>query len=280
MPYRRPNPYAESYRSTVSRRYRRVPSRNPRRRLPVRRPLALSGMTRTRRAFGYPVGHRRLPLPYLITKASGPTPLQVGGTGDTIQSVHKEAHSITKLEVDSGDTLSGVLLTVSLPSVTEGSIYVAEVLCTTTALTVGTTATMPQGLPYHAGSSTRVPTRLPVTGSTFSRRRFIAKNATTRTMYFRTHVTPDVGDSGRPVRTRIFLVEHMYGCISGERHTVSYIRTNVRSKSTTRHVYSLIPSLDPRSRVQRLRTLGYGDESRGRRGGGRPKRRRKLSRII
>ena len=202
MPYRCQNRYQYNPRSTGSRSYSRLQRQyQPPQRSCTCPPLALSGMTRPRRAFGHLVGHRRLPLPYLTMTAMGPTRLEVGGINKDGQALFQESHIIMAIDVDAGDMLSGVLLSVSLPSVNEGSIYVAEVLCTTKALTVGTTAHMPQTLPYHAGSSTRIPTRLPQVGSTFSCKRFIAKKATTRTMYFWSHVTADVGDLGRPVRT-------------------------------------------------------------------------------
>ena len=206
----------------------------PRRGLPLRRRIPLSGMTRPRGAFGYPVGHRRLPLPYLITKTMGPTALEAGEDDKKGGKILLESHIVTKLDVDTGDSLSGVLLTVSLPSVAEGSIYVAEVLSTTRALTAGTTAQIHQSLPYHAGSSTRIPTRLVRAGSLFSKKRLTIRRATTRTLYFRLNVTPDVGDSGRAEPTRVYLVEHLYGYMSGERHMVSYIRTNVSTVRFTK----------------------------------------------
>lgn len=192
------------------------------------RPMALSGMTRTPRSFGNPTGHHRLPLPYLIHKTIGPNDISVGTQSPT-GPTFGERHVVTQISVDTGDMLSGVLLTVSLPVLIDGSVYSAEILLTTDTLKEGRTTTLPAAAHYHEGCSTRMPTRLPRPGSSFSRRTFKAVKATNRSLYFRLNATADVSQNGRPLSNKIYLIQHMYGFMEGEINMINYIRTNVRS---------------------------------------------------
>ena len=204
--YRTSRPYRHAYRRPF----------RPRRR------IAQSGIGRNLRAFGAGLGEARRPPPYLTRTTEGPLTLECG---DGLSPGSR--HIVTRITVDAADWLTGTALTVSLPMMDPGGIYVAEVLCTTAALTVGSTTTMNQNLPYLQGGSHRIPTRSVAPGHSWSRKRLIITRASTKKTYFRLNVQPQIAEGGLPTRTKVYLLEHIYGAINGERHYTKYIRSYV-----------------------------------------------------
>lgn len=224
-------PYYNNQRSRFSRRFtaRRNYSRNTRpyrpgyrRPFPSRPRIAQSGLGRNLRGFGAGLGESRRPPPYLTRTTSGPLTLACGAGSE-----NGTLHMITQLEVDAADWLTGVCLTVSLPDMGPGSIYVAEVLCTPVKFTAGSTAEMNQNLPYLQGGSHRIPTRTVAPGHSWSRKRIIISRSSTKKSWIRLHVQSRIAEGGLPSAGKFYLLEHMYGWIAGERHYTKYTRSYV-----------------------------------------------------
>lgn len=222
--YNRPvGPYRTFKKYTASRRRSfRPPLR--------RRPRALSGLTYNVPQFGVPRPLRRTPPPYAEQKDLPLFNLICGRQGKVSENapfpvpIMEEMHCISDLGLPDREWTAGLKVTVSVPVMAPGSLYVAEVLCTAVKYTVESTTALNSSLPYRPGS-TRLPTRKPGPGYSFSSLRLVIRHPGTYTRYFNLAMLNGTTVGGREAKSEGYFLEHMYGCVSGERHVTLHTRS-------------------------------------------------------